>query len=381
MKTAQAITVRQWLTEPLPTLVEKALERLARTDDVCHIAVMPDVHLADEVCIGTVVATTRLIYPDAVGGDIGCGMAAVRFEGEASLLSDERAAAKVLDGLGRAVPTTRHGTRFAVTQLPENLRGVPLSNQRLERLKQRDARIELGTLGRGNHFLEFQTDEEGALWLMVHSGSRLMGQAIRDHHLRNAARAQTGLWYLESNAQTGQAYLRDVAWALQYAEANRLAMIQSTARLIEDLFGVIADQSSVFTCHHNHVRQEVHMGAQYWVHRKGAIWAGVGVRGIIPGSMGTASYHVEGRGCEASLQSSSHGAGRVMSRRDAHRSIRMNQLRREMKGVWFDQRHLSQFCDEAPSAYKDIARVMRAQRDLTKIIRIVRPVLSYKAGS
>src|ERR1044071_3380685 len=158
MKTVQAITVRQWLTEPLPTRVEQALERLARTDDVCHIAVMPDVHLTDEICIGTVVATTRLIYPDAVGGDIGCGIAAVRFDGPASLLSDERVAAKVLHGLSHTVPSIRHGARSAVTQLPENLRDVPLSDQRLERLKERDARIQLGTLGRGNHFLEFQTD-------------------------------------------------------------------------------------------------------------------------------------------------------------------------------------------------------------------------------
>ncbi|MDH5667707.1 MAG: RtcB family protein [Nitrospira sp.] len=368
-----------WLAEPLPKDVERALVRLRATDDVFQIAVMPDVHLADEVCIGTVVATTRLIYPEAVGGDIGCGMAAVRFNCKAAVLSDERTAAKVLYGLIRTIPAIRHGTGTAVCQLPEPLRDMPLSDQRLEKLKSRDARVQLGTLGRGNHFLEFQADEEGALWLMVHSGSRMIGQAIREHHLRAATCASTDLRYLESDKQSGVAYLRDVDWALQYAEENRLALMRSTVCLMEDLFGVTADWPTVFSCHHNHVRLETHFGSQWWVHRKGAIWAGAGVKGIIPGSMGTASYHVEGRGHEASLQSSSHGAGRLLSRRDARRTIRIDQLKREMRGVWFDQRHLSRLCDEAPSAYKDITRIMRAQRELTKILRVVRPVLNYKA--
>ncbi|THJ10944.1 MAG: RtcB family protein [Nitrospira sp. CG24C] len=381
MKTKQDVIMRQWLAEPLPKSVEQALERLGRTEDVCRIAVMPDVHLADDVCIGTVMATTHMIYPDAVGGDIGCGMAAVRFDTEAALLSDEWTAAKVLHGLIRTIPSIRHGAATAVYRLPEHLRDVPLSDQCLEKLKQRDARVQLGTLGRGNHFLEFQVDEEGALWLMVHSGSRMIGQAIRDHHLRAATRSSTGFWYLESDKQSGEAYLRDVIWALQYAEENRQAMIRSAVCLMEDLFSVTADWSSVFSCHHNHVRREIHCGSQWWVHRKGAIWAGAGVKGIIPGSMGTASYHVEGRGHEGSLQSSSHGAGRLLSRRDAHRIIRIDQLKREMKGVWFDQRRLSRLCDEAPSAYKDIACVMRAQSELTKILRIVRPVLNYKAMS
>lgn len=381
MKPVQEVAVRWWLAEPLPKPVEQALDRLARTDDVCRIAVMPDVHLADDVCIGTVVATTRTIYLDAVGGDIGCGMAAIRFNSEASLLFDERAAAKVLDGLSCVVPSIRHGAASVVGQLPDHLRAMPLSDRGLERFKERDARVQLGTLGRGNHFLEFQADEKGVLWLMVHSGSRSMGPAIRELHLQKATRTATGLWFLESDSQNGLAYLQDLTWALAYAEENRQAMIRATVSLMENLFDITADWSSGFSCHHNHVRQEIHEGCQWWVHRKGAIGAGIGVKGIIPGSMGTASYHVEGRGHAASLESSSHGAGRAMRRGEAHRTIRLEQLKREMKGVWFDQRHLSRLCDEAPSAYKDITHVMRAQRELTKILRVVRPVLSYKAIS
>jgi tRNA-splicing ligase RtcB (3'-phosphate/5'-hydroxy nucleic acid ligase) len=381
MRTGDTTIVKQWLADPLPKEVERAVVRLERTEDVCRLALMPDVHLAEDVCIGTVIATTRLIYPSAVGGDIGCGVAAIRFDGKAIILSNEQAAANVLHGLNRMVPSIRHGVTTAAPRLPSHLEEMPLSHQHLERLKKRDARVQFSTLGRGNHFLEFQVDEEDALWLMVHSGSRMIGQAICNHHLRNATRGSTGLYYLPCDTESGAEYLCDVAWALQYAQENRQAVIRATVGLMEDLFGITADWSSLSSCHHNHVRQEFHCGNRYWVHRKGAIEAGVGVAGIIPGSMGTASYHVEGRGCEASLQSSSHGAGRVMSRRDAHRVISVDQFMREMKGIWFDQRHLRRFRDEAPSAYKDIARVMRAQQELTKIVRVVRPVLSYKAAS
>lgn len=381
MNTLHEVVVKQWLAEPLPQGVRQALDRLRRTDDVRRIAVMPDVHLAEDVCIGTVVATTRLLYPDAVGGDIGCGMSTVRFNGQAALLSDEQTAAKVLHGLARIVPSIRHGSGGVRREIPEYLMDLPLSDPALEKLKKRDARVQLGTLGRGNHFLELQTDEEGSLWLMVHSGSRMMGGAIRDHHLRNATRAATGFLYVDSDTKHGRDYLQDMCWALQYAEENRQKMIRSTVRMVEDVFGITADWSSAVSCHHNHVRPEMCEGVRCWIHRKGAIWAGYGVPGIIPGSMGTASYHVEGRGHEASLQSSSHGAGRVMSRGQACRTIGINQLKREMKGVWFDQRHIAHLRDEAPSAYKDITRVMRAQRELTKILRVLRPVLSYKAVS
>jgi tRNA-splicing ligase RtcB len=175
--------VRRWLAEPLSRDVERALDRLAQADDVARIAVLPDVHLASGVCIGTVVATRRLIYPDAVGGDIGCGMAALRFETDADALADERIAARLLRGLAAAVPIVRHPRATALESLPAELGDAPLSDAALDKLKSRDGRVELATLGRGNHFVEMQADEAGSLWLMLHSGSRAMGQAIRAAHM------------------------------------------------------------------------------------------------------------------------------------------------------------------------------------------------------
>lgn len=376
---AQAVKRQAWLSEPLPKDVEHALNRLCRSEDVQYVAIMPDVHLAEDVCIGTVVATTHVLYPNAIGGDIGCGVSSVRINGDVTLLSDERMAAKLLHGLGRLVPAIRQRGAAEVPRLPDSIHELSLSDPRLERLKTREGSTQLGSLGRGNHFLELQKDEEEKLWLTVHSGSRIMGQSIRDHHMKEALPATTGFRYIEALSVQGNAYRQDMTWALAYAEGNRRHIIQTTVGLIEDVLGVTADWATYLSCVHNHVQWEHHFDTQWWVHRKGAIMAQAGVVGIIPGSMGTASYHVEGRGHAASLCSSSHGAGRVMSRGEAHRTIRIEQFKREMRGIWFDQRCLSKLRDEAPSVYKDITHVMRAQRELTKIIRVLKPVLNYKA--
>jgi tRNA-splicing ligase RtcB len=372
--------VYYWLVEPLSADVRNSLDRLAEAEDVEHIAVLPDVHLAEQVCVGVALATTRLIYPAAVGSDIGCGMAAVRFEADADLLTDEKAAAPLLSGLCKVIPALKHMTRVAPDSLPPSLADQPLSHQRLQRLKMRDARLQLGTLGRGNHFLEFQRDEQDHLWLMVHSGSRSMGQAITAHHLAENPIPQSGrrLVALDSETSAGKAYLADVAWAIHYAVENRRALVAATGRLMERLFGVTADAGSLIECHHNHVQCEVHLGRSYWVHRKGALPAGENRPGLIPGSMGTPSFHVTGRGCPDSLCSSSHGAGRVLSRHEASRRITHRQFARELRGVWFDHRRIDALRDEAPSAYKDIVGVMRAQRDLVRIERRLQPILSYK---
>lgn len=371
-------SVKMWLAEPLQSEVSKALERLAKTEDVCHIAVMPDVHLAKEVCIGTVVATQSRLYPQAVGNDIGCGMTAVCFQCQADILQEEMAAARLLNGLGKLVPTNRHSKLTMFDSLPEALQQMPLSNPKLEKLKQRDTRVQFATLGRGNHFLELQSSEANELWLMVHSGSRAMGQAITDYHLQQALTANTGLKFLLTNSETGQAYLQDLEWAYLYADLSRKAIIEAVIVLMEELFGVSADLSSMMTCHHNHVQPEKHFGETYWVHRKGAIFASQGKIGIIPGSMGTASFHVEGRGCESALHSSSHGAGRAMSRYDARKTFTIKQLHQQMKGIWFDHRLEKALREETPLAYKDIHAVMRAQRELVRIIRKLYPILSYK---
>ena len=376
-------TVRRWLAGPLPKEVETALLRTAKLPDVQYLAVMPDAHLAKEVCVGTVLATRRLVYPAAVGGDIGCGIAAVAFDCGADVLSSASAAGRMLERLAEAVPVNRH--RLA-RDLPRALEERSLSSPQLESRKRRDGRVQFGTLGRGNHFLEFQCDESGRLWLMVHSGSRAAGQAIRDHHVA-AADARAGVAALDAseapgdtNAPPARDYLNDAEWARAYADGSRRAMLDASAGVLASLFGVRRVEETLVTCDHNHVRRERHFGEDLWVHRKGAASARAGEPGIIPGSMGTASYIVEGRGNADALCSSSHGAGRAMSREEARRRVSARTFAREMDGVWFDPRAAPCLREEAPSAYKDIGAVMRAQRDLVRIVHTLRPVLSYKGA-
>lgn len=379
-ESTRTATVHRWTIDGLPRDVERSLERLSAADDVRHVAVMPDVHLASDVCVGTAIATTRLIYPAAVGGDIGCGMSALALGVSADLLDDERDAARVLHALGRVVPSNRHAPATAPDRLPDDLDPGRLSDPGLARIAGRDGRVQLGTLGRGNHFVELQSDEENALWLMLHSGSRAMGQAISSRHRKRANRSEAGLEFLDADTPDGRAYLGDVAWAIDYARANRRSMADAIVERLGDLLEVDPDWSTWVDCHHDHVLRESHGGEELWVHRKGALPADDGLPGVIPGSMGTSSYHVVGRGHEPALRSSSHGAGRVMHRTEARRAIGARRLEREMQGIWFDHRLRHRLRDEAPSAYKDVRRVMRAQRDLTRIVRELRPRLVYKGA-
>lgn len=329
------VPIHAWLAPPVGSDVRAAIARLAKAPDVRHLAVMPDVHRAGEVCVGVALATGALVYPAAVGGDIGCGMAAVRFDVPAAVLTGDASLARaVLGSLGRAVPALK-GLPDAV---PERLDGAIdpalLSDERLARVARREGRWQLGTLGRGNHFLEFQADQQGGLWLMVHSGSRGMGQAITSWHLARAvAPGPAAMVALEADSAVGRGYLADVAWARAWARTNRAWMARAVA----------------------------------------------GQAGLVPGSMGTVSFHTVGRGHPESLRSSSHGAGRVLPRGEAARRIDARRLVREMHGVTFDARRAARLVDEAPTAYRDIRVVMRAQRDLTAVHRELRPLLSHKA--
>jgi len=372
-----AAKLKTWLSEPMSHEVKLAVDRLRRAEDVVNVAVMPDVHLAAGVCVGNVVATTRLIYPQAVGSDIGCGMMALAFDAGADSIRKQRRAEKLLDALKVAVPTMRHRSLDAAPQLPVALSAMPLSAS-LESDARREGRIELGTLGRGNHFVEFQADEEDRLWLMLHSGSRHMGQAINSLHARNGVRAGGGLYHLDSESDAGRAYLADVEWARAFADSNRRCMLNAIAGTMAELFGIASLPDTLLACDHNHVRRERHGERELWVHRKGAASASDGEAGIIPGSMGTRSFHVVGRGCVDALRSSSHGAGRAMSRSDARRRIPTRKLIQQLGEVWFDERLADKLCEEAPSAYKDIDAVFRAQRELTRVVRRLTPVLAYK---
>lgn len=371
--------IAQWVAEPLSQEVRRAIERLARDDDVVRIAVMPDVHLSREVCVGVALATRTTLIPAAVGGDIGCGMAALAFDAPAACLSTASAAADVMAGLYEAVPVLRH-RRSTGVRLAGALADHGLATSSLDATKAREAALQLGTLGRGNHFLELQSDEDGRLWLMVHSGSRGLGPAIRDAHEQVGTRNRAGLQVLQADSEAGRAYLADMQWALDYAQHSRDAIVDRVCELMHARFSIEPDADTRIACHHNFVRREVHEGEALWVHRKGAISARAGEPGIIPGSMGTSSFHVRGQGCAAALCSSAHGAGRTMSRSLARRAITGRALRDSMTGVWFDHRLASRLVEEAPAAYKDIGAVMRAQRELTRATRRLTPVLAFKGA-
>jgi tRNA-splicing ligase RtcB len=370
--------LHMWLTEPLKADAKEAIDRLRRADDVAHLSVMPDVHPGEQACVGVAMATRRLVYPMAIGGDIGCGLTAAAVHVSSQALRDARTAERVLDQLRRSVPILRHNRRVVEAQLPESLDPRSLTDSALATEARRDGLLELGTLGRGNHFLELQEDACGQLWIMIHSGSRAMGQVITRHHSRHAVAMKWGMAALDLSTDAGRAYLQDLEWARRYARANRAAMLDATGQVLEQLLGSGLDRSTLIECDHNHARIERHGGQDLVVHRKGASSAESGERGLIPGSMGTASYHVTGRGCELALRSSSHGAGRLLSRGKARSKIRVDDLRRQMRGIHFDVRATSRLVEESPQAYKDIGAVMRAQRELVRIDRVLRPVLVYK---
>jgi tRNA-splicing ligase RtcB len=377
MRDATLAPWRAWLASPLPPDAAAAIERLRRAPGVRRVAVMPDVHLGSDVCVGVAVATADVVYPQAVGGDIGCGMLAVAFDVDAGALVDPATAARTLAAIGVAVPARRRNRAATVAQ-PAALASTPLSEPGLDAVRRRDGVLEFATLGSGNHFIELQVDAGERLWLMSHSGSRAVGPAIRDAHLHRARPAGQGLRVLDGSTDAVAAYLHDAEWARQYADASRRAMADAVDAAVAPLVGGRLDWATAIASDHNHVVREQHDGRECFVHRKGAMPAGQGVAGVVPGSMGTASVHVQGLGHPESLASSAHGAGRLLSRSAARSRIGERELRRQLAGVWFDVRLAGRLRDEAPAAYKDIHAVLGAQADLVTVTRVLRPLLTYK---
>lgn len=364
-----------WSCQPRSSEVETRLRRMAALPDVRYVAVMPDVHVAGETCVGTALATGDTIFPWAIGGDIGCGMATVAIDAGDDLLESRSRKERLLALLPRTVPSTKV-SRELLHAMPAELSGSMLSSSRLEKLKRRDGTWQLGTLGRGNHFLELQADHEGRLWLLVHTGSRGMGQAISAEHRDKVG--DDPRYGLVATSAEGQAYMNDLQWARSYAASNRQCILEVAEQLLLHVGGARCDWSTYFATDHNHVQQEEHFGRLLWIHRKGTQSAAVEERGVIPGSMGTATFHVTGRGHEAALRSCSHGAGRSMSRSEAREKLSITDLHRTMQSVVFDREHSASLLDEAPGAYNDIRQVLKAQRELVRVERELKPVLNYK---
>ncbi len=364
-----------------------------------HVAVMPDVHLGKGATVGSVIPTKAAIIPAAVGVDIGCGMAAIRTEISANELPDSLT--RLRSRIERRVPVGFNHHHSPVNPLHDGLRGVALTNAgkklaaRYDELKivdeigkydhQRTFK-QLGTLGGGNHFIELCLDESGAVWVMLHSGSRNIGKTIGEtaiHMAREIAeRKERGLRdrdlaWLEEGSPEFDMYVEGLRWAQDYAAHNRALMMHAVLNALHAEFGrEIATFDNAVQCHHNYASVEEHFGQQVWVTRKGAVSARRGELGIIPGSMGAKSYIVRGKGNADSYCSCSHGAGRRLSRGAAKRTFTLADLKEQTAGV--ECRKDEGVLDEIPGAYKDIDAVMAAQAELVDVVHTLKQVMCIK---
>lgn len=366
------------LAEKLSVEVEGQIARIAALPDVHRLAVMPDVHEGPIVPNGIAVATASMIYPELVGGDIGCGVSAIKMEAD-SCLFNATAVECILPFLRQHIPTLKQVKACDHFEYPGSLAANKLSDPSLTHHMDREGILQLGTLGRGNHFIELDVDENKRAWVVVHSGSRSMGQRILDHY-RHAAgiRREAGAWYFEKGSDLGESYLSDAAWALRYANCNRLLIINRVADILEQRWGIGLDESSYIDSPHNFIRLETVDGNEMIVHRKSANSAHSDELAIIPGSMSSGSRIVRGLGNPNSLNSSAHGAGRRFGRKEAFARINTREFIKVMQGIAFDRANAFELRDEAPQAYRDIDEVMRAQHEQVRCISVLRPILNDK---
>ena len=353
-----------------------------------HVALMPDAHVGIGATVGSVIATENAVIPAAVGVDIGCGMIALRLSLKSSQLPDtlepllQALEVAVPAGVGKRNPNNLEHTAFGWVSSHDN--HSPFSAQEFEQ-----ACAQVGTLGSGNHFVEVCVDEEDYVWLVLHSGSRGIGNKLATRHIEAAkfehrfeGRApleDPDLAWLEKGHDAFDAYIEDMLWAQEYAMVNREVMMRSFHTAFRNQPGLPDyKMMTAVNCHHNFSRLEEHNGRKVWVTRKGAIHADRGRMGVIPGSMGTGTYIVRGLGEPLSYNSASHGAGRRMSRGQAKRELSEVTFREQMgEKTW--QRSMSHsLIDESPGAYKDVKSVMAAQSDLVEIIHSLHSVLNYK---
>jgi tRNA-splicing ligase RtcB (3'-phosphate/5'-hydroxy nucleic acid ligase) len=345
------------------------------------VAVMPDVHAGIGSTVGTVIATHKAIIPAAVGVDIGCGMNAVRLSLKASDLPDSLA--ELRRDIERSVPLGAGGAHRDDKPLHAK---APASV--LAAASTRNAGKQLGTLGSGNHFIEVCLDENEDVWVVLHSGSRGIGNQIGRFYIEKAKKLMErylialpdgDLAYLPEDTDEFRDYVEAVQWAQEYALENRrrmmAAVLDSMRHRIEKPFTVTQE---AINCHHNYVEMESHYGKNVYVTRKGAIRAREGDLGVIPGSMGARSYIVRGKGNAASYCSCSHGAGRRMSRAAARKAFTVADLAAQTQGV--ECRKDDAVLDEIPGAYKDIDEVMENQRDLVEVVHTLRQVLCVKGS-
>jgi len=378
----QSVALHSW-ADRIDPLSLQSLQRLARWDRFGGpIAILPDVHTAGDVCVGTVLATRDCVIPAAVGEDLGCGMQVRGLDLDAAWFTREKLERLVANVLSD-VPV---GSRVHVRpqRISDALLQTQLSTSTLEHSKSWLAERHVGTLGGGSHFIELQRDTAGRLWLTIHSGSRGIGAAIATHHAKVAqthAGPHPKLGVLALNSAAADAFWNDLQWALSVAAENRRTMAERVLARIHAETGSPVREFENFDVAHNLIQREIQPdGRTLVIHRKGAMPAALGMRGIIPGSMATASYLVEGLGNPASYASCSHGAGRALSRSEARKKISVAELQRQMRHVVFPKtRGLEHaLIEEAPRAYKDIKEVLAHQSDLVKPILRLEPLAVIK---
>ena len=348
-----------------------------------HVAAMPDVHFGAGATVGSVIAMKEALIPAAVGVDIACGMGAILTNLH---VDDLKGVDKSVlrNSIERTIPVGFNSHKESMwkkynyaDEIEQLLDTIPhcVSN------KKDNASIQLGTLGSGNHFIELDQDEQGRIWLMLHSGSRNTGLRIAEYHIKIAKNLKlskdlpdANLAYFLAGSPEFESYLEDVLWAQQYAHWNRRLMADLVMKSLKHYLSIKIEDE--VWCHHNFVERETHFGESVYVTRKGAIKAGTGERGIIPGSMGSSSYIVEGKGNPDSFNSASHGAGRRMSRSKAKESFTLTDLDQQMVGI--EYRRDSSILDEIPGAYKDIDEVMANQVDLVDVKEKLHQILVVK---
>ena len=379
-----ASNVRVWASELDPNALLQA-ERTGRLPILAGpVALMPDAHVGIGATVGSVVATVGAIIPAAVGVDLGCGMVAAELDLAAAELPDSLG--PFMDDVRQAAPAgVGVGTEQASRARWEANRWLEQHPADLAQGDMATAANQLGTLGSGNHFVEVCLDERDRAWLVLHSGSRGVGNRLASRHIAVARQLATGkhledpdLAWLTQGTPEFQAYVIDMLWSQDYALASRAIMLAELERRFLAFVGHGHVVRRV-NCHHNFAQEELHGGRLVWVTRKGAISAAAGEAGIIPGSMGTLSYVVRGRGNELAYRSSPHGAGRRLSRGQARRELTVESFQAHMAGVsvWQD-RDAGALLDEHPLAYKSIDQVMADSADLVTVEHELRQVLNYK---
>ncbi|MDQ1444769.1 MAG: hypothetical protein QOI20_1233 [Acidimicrobiaceae bacterium] len=373
-----------WASDIEPGTIAQA-EKTARLPIVeGHVALMPDAHVGIGATVGSVIPTKGAVIPSAVGVDIGCGMVAAELDVTEHQLPDSLE--PLLGRIGRAVPAgvgrghDKVGNR-ADRWLSNHRPATELSTAQADK-----AAKQFGTLGSGNHFFELCVDERGRVWVVLHSGSRGIGNQLAQMHIAKARRlakqAMLSLedpdlaWFVQGTAEF-EVYVADMLWAQDYAKANRNQMMDRAMAEVLRFIGTGTETRRI-NCHHNFTQPEVHEGRELWVTRKGAIRADVGDLGVIPGSMGTRSYIVAGKGNALSWTSCSHGAGRRHSRTKARKLYTSADLATAMAGKTSLAGRAEALLDEIPAAYKDIDQVMADQDDLVTVLHTLHQVLNYK---